>query len=58
MELIFRIFPAVMNGKEEDVFPTIEKLDVKLLQEKDLKGKALLKVVMHKFLPAGDSLPK
>ena len=46
-----------MNGKEEDVFPTIEKLDVKLLQEKDLKGKALLKVVMHKFLPAGDSLP-
>jgi elongation factor 2 len=35
----------------------LEKLDVKLTSdERDLEGKALLKVVMRKFLPAGDSL--
>lgn len=58
LDPIFRIFPAVMNRRKEDVFPTIEKLDVKLLQEKDLEGKVLLKVVMHEFTPAGDSLHK
>ena len=58
LDPISRIFPAVMNGKKEDIFPTIEKVDVKCLQEKDLEGKVLLKVVMHKFSPAGDSLHK
>ncbi|KDQ20265.1 hypothetical protein BOTBODRAFT_27681 [Botryobasidium botryosum FD-172 SS1] len=57
LDPIFKIFDAVMNFKKESVFGMLEKLDVKLLQEeKDLEGKALLKVVMRKFLPAGDSL--
>jgi len=46
-----------MNFKKEQVFTMLEKLDVKLLQEeKELEGKALLKVCMRKFLPAGDSM--
>ncbi|KLO10110.1 P-loop containing nucleoside triphosphate hydrolase protein [Schizopora paradoxa] len=57
LDPIFKIFEAVMNFKKESVFGMLEKLDVKLLQEeKELDGKALLKVVMRKFLPAGDSL--
>ncbi|RDX51005.1 eukaryotic translation elongation factor 2 [Lentinus brumalis] len=57
LDPIFRIFDAVMNYKKDEVFKICEKLDVKLAQdERDLEGKALLKVVMRKFLPAGDSL--
>lgn len=57
LDPIFKIFDATMNFKKDALLNMIEKLDVKLLQEeKDLEGKALLKVVMRKFLPAGDSL--
>ncbi|PIL31830.1 hypothetical protein GSI_06534 [Ganoderma sinense ZZ0214-1] len=57
LDPIFRIFDAVMNFKKDDVTKICEKLDVKLAQdERELEGKALLKVVMRKFLPAGDSL--
>jgi len=57
LDPIFRIFDAVMNFKKDAIFPMLDKLDVKLQQdEKDLEGKALLKVVMRKFLPAGDAL--
>ncbi|EJC98716.1 P-loop containing nucleoside triphosphate hydrolase protein [Fomitiporia mediterranea MF3/22] len=57
LDPIYKIFDAVMNFKREQVFTMLEKLDVKLSQdEKDLEGKALLKVAMRKFLPAGDSL--
>jgi len=57
LDPIFRVFDAVMNFKEKQVFDMLEKLDVKLSpEEKDLEGKALLKVIMRKFLPAGDSL--
>ena len=46
-----------MNYKQDNVFGMFEKLDVKLTpEEEELEGKALLKVVMRKFLPAGDSL--
>jgi elongation factor 2 len=46
-----------MNFKKDSVFTMLEKLDVKLsAEEKDLNEKQLLKVVMRKFLPAGDSL--
>lgn len=57
LEPIFKIFDAVMNFKKAEIGPICEKLDVKLTSdEQDLEGKALLKVVMRKFLPAGDSL--
>ena len=46
-----------MNFKAEAIYPMLEKLDITLKSdEKDLNGKALLKVIMKKFLPAGDSL--
>jgi elongation factor 2 len=57
LDPIYKIFDATMNFKKTEVFPMLEKLDVKLLsEERDLEGKALLKVIMRKFLPAGDAL--
>ncbi|KAI0639536.1 eukaryotic translation elongation factor 2 [Trametes polyzona] len=57
LDPIFRIFDAVMNFKKDATATICEKLDIKLAQdERDLEGKALLKVIMRKFLPAGDSL--
>ncbi|KAJ3414870.1 Elongation factor 2 [Chytridiales sp. JEL 0842] len=57
LDPIYKIFDAVMNFKK-DLIPTIlEKLNIPLKnEEKDLEGKALLKVVMRKFLPAADAL--
>jgi elongation factor 2 len=46
-----------MNGKKDVAFNMLDKLDVKFTSnEKDLEGKALLKVAMRKFLPAADAL--
>jgi len=57
LDPIFKIFDAVMNFKKDAIGPMLEKLDIKLAQdERDLEGKALLKVVMRKFLPAGEAL--
>ncbi|KIW02733.1 elongation factor 2 [Verruconis gallopava] len=57
LDPIFRIFNAVMNFKKDEIPTLLEKLEIKLSSdEKDLEGKALLKVVMRKFLPAADAL--
>ncbi|TDL19674.1 P-loop containing nucleoside triphosphate hydrolase protein [Rickenella mellea] len=57
LDPIFKIFEAVMESKDEQTSMLLEKLDIKLLrEEKELTGKSLLKVIMRKFLPAGDSL--
>ncbi|KAE9389916.1 P-loop containing nucleoside triphosphate hydrolase protein [Gymnopus androsaceus JB14] len=57
LDPIFKIFDAIMNFEKDAIGPMLDKLDVKLAQdERDLEGKALLKVVMRKFLPAGDSM--
>ena len=46
-----------MNFKKDQIPTLLEKLEIKLAtDEKDLEGKALLKVVMRKFLPAADAL--
>jgi hypothetical protein len=46
-----------MNFKKDAIGPILDKLEIQLkAEERDLEGKALLKVVMRKFLPAGDSL--
>ncbi|KAK3651102.1 translation elongation factor 2 [Elasticomyces elasticus] len=57
LDPIFRIFDCVMNFKKDQIPTLLEKLDIKLVgDEKDYEGKALLKVVMRKFLPAADAL--
>jgi elongation factor 2 len=57
LDPIFRIFSAVMNFKKDEIPTLLEKLEINLkAEEKDLEGKALLKVVMRKFLPAADAL--
>lgn len=57
LDPIFKIFDAVMNFKKDSIAPMLEKLNVNLTSdERDLEGKALLKVVMRKFLPAGEAL--
>src|SRR3984957_10139323 len=57
LDPIFKIFEAVMNFDKPSVTKMLEKLDIKLTQEeRDIEGKELLKVIMRKFLPAGDSL--
>ena len=58
LDPIFKIFEAVMNFDQPSITNMLEKLDIKLTQaERDVEGKkALLKVIMRKFLPAGDSL--
>merc|ERR1711977_166965 len=57
LDPIYKIFDATMNFKKDDMGPILEKLEINLTSdERDLEGKALLKVIMRKFLPAGDSL--
>ncbi|BFZ60497.1 translation elongation factor 2 [Saitoella coloradoensis] len=57
LDPIFRIFSAVMNFKTDEIPKLLEKLEISLKSdEKELEGKALLKVVMRKFLPAADAL--
>jgi elongation factor 2 len=57
LDPIFKIFDAVMNFKKDKIEPMLEKLEIKLAQdEKDLEGKALLKAIMRRFLPAGEAL--
>jgi elongation factor 2 len=55
---IYKIFDAVMHHPDPAGLPAmLEKLQVTLGQdERDLDGKRLLKAIMQKFLPAGDSL--
>jgi len=57
LDPIFKIFDSIMNFKKDDIPTLLEKLEIKLTaDEKELEGKPLLKVVMKKFLPAGDAL--
>ena len=57
LDPIFKLFDAIMNFKKDVTTKMLEKLEIVLKSdEKDLEGKALLKVVMKKFLPAGDAL--
>ncbi|KAI0219235.1 translation elongation factor 2, partial [Massospora cicadina] len=57
LDPIYRVFDSIMNFKKEQTTTLLEKLEIVLKNdEKDLDGKALLKVVMRKFLPAADAL--
>lgn len=57
LDPIFKIFSAIMNFKKDEIPNLLTKLEIVLKgDEKELEGKALLKVVMRKFLPAADAL--
>jgi len=57
LDPIYKIFDAVMNFKKDQLGPMLEKLEIKLAQdERELEGKAQLKAIMRRFLPAGEAL--
>ncbi|KAI9296994.1 P-loop containing nucleoside triphosphate hydrolase protein [Neoconidiobolus thromboides FSU 785] len=57
LDPIYRIFDSVMNFKKDKVEELLTKLEISLKSdERELEGKALLKVAMRKFLPAADAL--
>ncbi len=57
LDPIFKLFDAIMNVKKEQVTKMLTSLQISLKSdEAELEGKPLLKVVMKKFLPAGDAL--
>ena len=54
---INRVFDVCMNKPLEETMAIVEKLGIKLTkEEQELTGKELLKTVMRKWLPAGDTL--
>jgi len=54
---IFTLFDAVMKFNKEKTEKLIAKLEIKLTsEEKELEGKALMKAMVRKWLPAGDAL--
>ncbi|KAF9205846.1 Elongation factor 2, partial [Haplosporangium sp. Z 27] len=57
LDPIFKLFDSIMNFKKDVAFSMLEKLNIAMKSdEKELEGKALLKNVMKKFLPAGEAL--
>jgi elongation factor 2 len=57
LDPIFKVFDCVMNVKKEETTKLLEKLSIKLtVEERDLESKPLLKAVMRRWLPAGDTL--
>jgi len=57
LDPIFRLFDAIMNFKKEEIEKLLNTLKIKLpVDDRDKEGKALLKVVMRTWLPAGDTL--
>jgi len=57
LDPIYKLFDAIMNGKTDLTNTMVEKLAIPLKpEEKEQTGKALLKTVMRKFLPAADAL--
>merc|ERR1712100_764239 len=57
MDPINLLFKSIINGEKAKYEKMITSLQINLTNdEKDLTGKALLKTVMRKFLPAGDAL--
>jgi elongation factor 2 len=54
---IFMLFEAVLNFDKPKTAKLLTKLEIKLNdEEKDLEGKPLLKAMVRKWLPAGDTL--
>jgi len=57
MDPIMQLFDAIMTEKDDKVVRMLKTLNVVLKgEDKELKGKPLLKRVMQKWLPAGDAI--
>lgn len=57
LDPIYKVFDAAMNDKKDVLTKMLPVLNVELLDaEKDQLGKTLLKTIMRKWLPAGDTL--
>ncbi|KAJ2006711.1 translation elongation factor 2 [Coemansia thaxteri] len=57
LDPIYKIFATTMNGRKDEALALVDKLDIVLTsEERDLVDKALLKVIMRKFLPAAEAL--
>ena len=54
---MFQLFDCIMNYKKDETETLLKKLNITLKPEdQDKDGKALLKVVMRSWLPAGEAL--
>lgn len=57
LDPIYKMFDAVMNFKKDVYTKLIEKLEIKLTsEERDLEGKPLIKRIMQKWIPAGETM--
>lgn len=57
MTPMITLFDAIMQEEEDLYWPIIDALNLKITNdERDLKTKPLLKVVMRRWIPAGDAL--
>ncbi|PCD01089.1 hypothetical protein CO192_02015, partial [Halopseudomonas pelagia] len=57
LDPIYKVFDAIMNFRKEEIDGLLKKIGVTLKHEdSDKDGKALLKVVMRSWLPAGEAL--
>nr|XP_054756306.1 translation elongation factor 2-like [Lytechinus pictus] len=57
LDPIYKMFDAVMNFKKEQTKKLLEKLEIKLAgDDKDLEGKPLIKAIMRKWIPAGETM--
>ncbi|XP_060878744.1 translation elongation factor 2 [Metopolophium dirhodum] len=57
LDPIYKVFNCIMNYKKDEATDLLKKLGIELKHEdQDKDGKALLKVVMRTWLPAGEAL--
>ncbi|KAL5245463.1 hypothetical protein ACI65C_012873 [Semiaphis heraclei] len=57
LDPIYKVFNSIMNYKKDEATDLLKKLGIELKHEdQDKDGKALLKVVMRTWLPAGEAL--
>ncbi|XP_057308555.1 elongation factor 2-like [Hydractinia symbiolongicarpus] len=57
LDPIYKMFDAVMNFKKDMTAKLLEKLNIKLSsEERELEGKPLVKKIMQKWLPAGETM--
>jgi len=57
LDPIYKMFDSVMNFKKDIYTKLLEKLNIKLTsEERELEGKPLIKRIMQKWLPAGETM--
>merc|ERR1711962_561343 len=57
LDPIYKMFDAVMNFKKDVYEKLLEKVNIKLsVEDKELEAKPLIKKIMQKWLPAGETM--